>query len=324
MAYYVGAGAQMQIGKESIYGTPVAYTKTVNFLSESIKLAVERKSEDSLVASKAIVGSDIMSKKVAGDFSVILKPEEAGILLAWALGLEAANPTLEVAGSYIHTLTLQAAAGALPSYTMVIDRRAAVKQYAGLKVDSFKLEAKAQDYLRATVGVKGQDEAAGTVNGGLTASSKRAFKFVNGTLTVDGSSFANITSVTLTIANKLTEVENTLTTGLLMPEPIQGTREISVSIEALYDAAAESFRESKYKAGALANVVMQFESPDLIVAGKTFRINIAMPNVDISQADVNVGGRDTIKMSIQGTALAIGATEPITVLTYDGNNAKLA
>jgi hypothetical protein len=324
MAYNNGAGAQMQIGKESTFGTPVSLTKTVNFLSESIKLGVNRKTEDTLLAAKSAGGQDIVSRKVAGDFSVLLKPEEAGILLAWALGLEASNPTLEVAGSYIHTLTAQAAAAALPSYTMVVDRKAAVKQYAGLKVDTFKLDAKSGDYLRATIGVKGQDEAAGTVNSGLTASSKRAFKFVNGTLTVDAVSFANIQSVSLAISNKLTELDPTLGTGLLMPEPVQGTREITINIDALYDSAAESFREAKYKAGATAAIVMQFESPDLIVSGKTYRINVNLPNVDISQCDVNVGGRDVIRMGIQGMALQIGATEPITVQVFDGLNTKLA
>jgi hypothetical protein len=322
MGYNTGAGAGAQVGKETVYGTPVAYTKQLNILNESVKLSVERKEEETLLASKAAGGQDIVSRRVAGDVSVILKPEEAGLLLAWALGLEAANPTLEIAGSYIHTLTAQTALGALPSMTMVIDRKAAVKQYAGCKVNSFKLDAKSGDYLRATVSIKGLDEATGTVNGALIPASKKAFKFVGGTLTVDAVSFANIVGVNLSIDNKLIDVESTLTTGLLAPEPTQGTREITISIDALYDAPADTLRESKYKAGALASIVFMFESPDEIVATKKYRIGFSLPNVDINQCDVNVSGREVIHMQIQGKALQIGSTEPITVTVYDGLNSK--
>jgi hypothetical protein len=317
-----GVGTSLGIGKEASWGTTNTgneATKLLNFISESMKLAVERKEEESLLAATAAGAQDIMGHKVSGDFSVIAKPDELGYLFAWAFGSETVGATDDAyaTGSRKHTFVPCSATDSLPSCTLHVDRKIAIKEYTGCKVSSLKLDAKSGDYLRATVSLKGKAEATGEFATGLSASQLKAFKFLNGTCSIDGAPNTNITGVSLSYDNKLDDGDITLGSGLYSTEPEHSLRDIQVTLDTFYDDTTEGIREDNYKVGATASIAFTFISPSEIASGKPYKFTVTIPNVDVTAADANIGGRDKVKVSLTGKALAIGSTSPITVEYWD-------
>jgi hypothetical protein len=322
MAFNMGVGSKLAIGKESAWGTPVADTMLVNFISESLAAAVSKVEEENLLAAKAAAAYDLMGIKVAGDFSAILKPENAGFFFKAALG--GTDSVVQnqggVTGQHQHTIIAQTAAGVLPSYTAVVDRKQAIKKYSGCKVDSLKMSAKAGDYVRVTLGMKGKDEASGTVTTS-TPPSKKAYKMIGGTLTL-GATAMDIMSVDLDYANALDDGVQTNTSGLYANEPVHGKRKIAITCEVPYDTNSESIRNTNFLTETLlSTVLLHLESPEIIVAASKYRMDITLNNVAVLDAKVNVGGAGLLVMSIKCEATAVSTTEPISAVIYDGTTA---
>jgi len=100
----MGSGGYVGIGKEATYGTAVAPTKFLEFISESIKTSNE------LIPSKAVTASRSRKKmfmgpyKASGDIPLELGPENCGLLLLAALGrVVTTGPGGE--GEYTHVFT---------------------------------------------------------------------------------------------------------------------------------------------------------------------------------------------------------------------------
>jgi hypothetical protein len=319
MPYNMGAGAKLAIGKESAWGTPVADTKLINFTSESFDSAVSKTEEENLLAGKAASAYDLVGIKVAGDFGGILKPEDAGFFMKATLGgTDTCTPNFGgVTGQAQHSIIAAAASGTLPSYTVYVDRKQAIKKYAGCKVDNLKLSAKAGDYVRFTLSMKGKDESSASV-ATTTNPSKKAYKMIGGTLTAGGTAL-DITSVDLDYANALDDGVQTNTSGLYGSEPVHGKRKISIAIDMPYDTNSESLRNTNLLTETvLSTVVLHLESPEIITGASKFRMDLTLANVAITEAKTNVGSAGLLTMSIKGEATAVGATEPITAVIYDG------
>lgn len=323
MAFNTGSGCRVAIGDESAWGVPVADSMLFNFSSESVKPAIEKKQEDNLLASKAAAAYDLTGIKVAGDLAGILKPENAGKLIKWALGgtdTVVANYG-SVTGQYQHTIIAAAAAGVLPAKTVMIDRKSAIKRYSGMKVDSMTIVAKAGDYVRITLSLKGKDESTGTIIS-TTVPSLKAYKFINGTLSLGGQS-AEFTSVTLKVANNLDDGIQTSSSGTYYTEPIHKTRAITLEVELPDCALAETIRTTNRDAETLlSSCVLHLESPAIIASTAKYRIDVTLNNVAVKDAPpANVSSDGILSSTISCEATAVGATEPISVAVYDNQSA---
>lgn len=319
MSYNMGAGARLAIGKESAWGTAVADTMLINFISESLAPTAQKVEEENLLAGKAAAAYDLMGIKVAGDFTAILKPENAGFFFKAAMGGTdvVVNNYGGVTGQQQHTIPLQTASGSNPSYTLIVDRKQAIKKYAGMKVDTMKVSAKAGDYVRVTLGWKGKDESSGSITTS-TPPSLKAYKMIGGTVTAGGTAL-DVTSVDLDIANGLDDGVQTNTSGLYMSEPVHGKRKVSVSIEMPYDTNSEAIRTTNLLAETLlSTVVIHLESPSIIASTSKYRMDITLNNVAVLEASTNVSGVGLLTMSIKGEATAVSTTEPISAVIYDG------
>lgn len=315
MAFHSGAGARFAIGKESAWGTPVADTMLVNFGSESLAPEVTKTEEESVLAALAAAGYDLQTLKVSGDVAFILKPENAGFVMKAALG--GTDTLVLVTGQQQHTIAPAAAAGSMPSYTVLIDRKQVIKQYSGVKVDSLKLEAKAGDYVRATLTLKGKDEAVVASIATLVPPSLKAYKFVGATVVAGGVSL-EVTGITFDYANQLEDGPQTSGTGVYLSEPIHGKRKASVTLELPYGSAAEAIQVTNLLTDTvLSSVVLHFESPALIATTYKYRMDITLNNVAVLGCKTNVGDTGVLMTTINGEATEVGATAPISVVVYD-------
>lgn len=318
MAFNKGAGATCAIGKESAWGTAVADTLLLNFASETLGVNPKKVEEESLLASKAKAALDLMALSASGDVVLILKPENAGFIMKAALG--GTDTVTNPSGQYLHTIPAQSATGSIPSYTIFVNRKQAIKKYSGSKVASLKLSAKVGDYVRATVSWKCKDEAAGTIATSAVPS-KKAYKMIGATLTVGGVAM-EITSVDLGIDNQLDDGLQTNVSGLYITEPVHGQRVITISWEMPDCAASQTLRDTNFLAETVvASIVLHLESPEIITGAYKYRMDITLNNVAITEAKVNVSGKDIITMSCAGEATAVGSTEPISAAIYDNASA---
>lgn len=314
MAYNTGAGTKVAIGKESVWGTAVADTMLINFTSESMDSEATKTEEENLLAATSVAAYDLMGIKVAGDISAVLKPENAGFFMKAALG--GTDTLTSVTGQAVHTMAMQTAAAALPSYTIFVDRKQAIKKYSGCKVNVLKLIAKAGDYIRATLSFKGKDEATGTITSTAVPSLK-AYKFIGGTVNAGGTAL-DVTSAELSYENQLEDGPQTNTSGLYASEHMHAKRKITVAIEMPFETNAEAIRNTNLLTETvLSSVVLHFESPAFIATTYKYRMDITLNNVAVLEAKVAVGGAGILTMSIKGEATAVGATAPCAVVVYD-------
>lgn len=315
---YSGTGSKVEIGKEAVYGTPVAGVKNANILSESIRLNANKTVEDTLVAAKTASGKLLMGLDVSGYFTGILKPENAGYLLHLALGgTDTVSLDTPVAGATTHQIVAAAANGTMPSFTTIVDRRVSIKKYSGCKMQSFKLEGAAGDYVRYTASILAKDEAAGTLAG--IALALKSFKTVNATLTIGGTSIS-AKKVTLNIGNALQEVGQTYGTGLYKAEPIHGTREITIDVELNYETVVDTIDTANYQTDTVVgSVVWTMESPSYVTGTTPYKVTVTLNNVVIDGIERNVNGAAIIPARITGTATTVSSTEPISAAVIDGH-----
>lgn len=313
---YTGSGTSLQIGKESAWGTSVAGVKNANMTSESIKLTADKKTEDTLVASKNSTARLLMGLTVGGDFSGILKPEFAGYLLYLVLGgTDTVVTGTPVTGANTHTMVAAAANGILPAFTTIVDRRAAVKKYSGCKIDSFTLEGAVADFVKYTASIKAKDEATGTL-AVLSANALASFKSIAATLAIGGTSYP-VKKVTLKHSNNLADTGQTYGSGLYVTEPVLSTRADQVDIELLHSADVDTISTTYGQTDTNVAIVWHIESPSMVTGTTPYGITITLPNVSLDVPDANVGGKDLISAKLTGYAQSVSSTEAVSVVVVD-------
>ncbi len=314
MSFNTGAGARVAIGKESVWGTPVADTMLINFSSESMAPEITKTEEESLLAGYGPAAFDLMSFKASGDISAVLKPENAGYLMYAAMG--GTDTVTAPSGQQMHSLVMQTASAALRSFTIYVDRKQAIKKYSGCKLATLKISAKAGDYVKVTMSWKGKDEASGTIATSAVPSLK-AYKFIGATVTAGGTAL-DVTGFELTYDNNLEEGPQTNTSGLYATEPAHGKRKITLTIDMPYETNAETIYATNFLTEAvLSSIVLHLESPSIIATTYKYRMDITLNNVAITAQKHNVGAAGIITTSITGEATEVGATKPMTAVIYD-------
>jgi hypothetical protein len=319
-----GQDSKLQVGAELTWGTGVAPTVAVDFTGESLKQNVIKNEEDALLGQVATGRLDTMGYKVDGDFSMIIKPDNIGLLLSAALGAEAPASAVNVGSTvYDHTFSCLAmtSSNSLPSLTIVVDRKAKVAGYISCKVNSMSLEAKVNDYLRATFSVIGRNEQSDALES-LAISTKRPFLFRDGNITVDGSNYADVTGATVQVSNNLEDDIFTMDSSAYMQEIEPQKREITINLDALYSTNTNTTRENKFIAGATAALVLTFVSTESPDSGYYYTLTITCPVCYVTEAHPMVSGPERIQIPMTLKATQNASNQPITVTLRDGIGSK--
>lgn len=311
MSFITGTGSSLQIGKEPAFGTAVVPSTLVDITSESIKVSVEKGDEGSLLASKTPMNRDLLGVSVEGSMSFILRPECAGLLLHAATGGADLCEQIEESGVYTHTMGLCGVNEALPGLTVIVDRKAAVKQYAGCTVSALSLDCAAGDYVKGSLDIKGINEEVGSLNGGITGFAVPSYRCTTATFQIGGVTY-DISSASVKIDNALETAPKTYASGLYAGRPQHGKRSVTLSFEIPYSADVESLKSTYLTAETNASVSLRFAS-----SAPDHAINITMPHVSIGDVDASVSGTGILSSSISGEALTVGSDEPITVVITD-------
>jgi hypothetical protein len=316
VSFLTGSGASLQFGKESTFGTGVTPSALVDITSESLKLSVEKSDEGSLLASKTPQARDLMGISAGGSVSFILRPEFAGLLVHAALGGADTAAQVGSTGKYTHTMNLCGANADLPSLTLVVNRKAAVKQYPGCTISSLSLDCAAGDYVKGGIEVKGVKEETGTLAAGLTGFTIPSYRCTSAVFTIGGTTF-DISSASFKVDNAIEDAPKTYASGLYPGQPQHGQRSVTISFEIPYSASVDALKGTYLTTEANASVVLTFGSSN---TDCTFEITI--PNLAINDIDASVGGTGLISATVAGEALSVGNDEPVTIVITDKTSAE--
>lgn len=324
MGMITGQGAVLQLGQESSWGTKVSPTVALNFTSEAFKPGVERKEEDSLVGQATSSGFDIMAKNATFSWEQLAKPENIGFVLGCALGVEETVEENGDTGTYKHTFKLLKPAlnASLKKFTAVVNRHVHVKAYTGCKIDTLKISCAQKDYMRLSVSGKAKAEETATVVSSLAIPNKKGFKFIGGSVSVDNTDFADVTSIEWNLSNNLDDGEQTTGSGIYGTEPEPQKRSVTATLGCLFTSNANTIRENKFVQDATSNVVLRFESPEDAASGTKYSVSIKMPLFVLDSCDANVESAEKLKMTMSGTAIEDSSNEAVTIELIDSKNSK--
>lgn len=315
MAFLTGAGAGLQIGKEAAFGTAVRPAVLVDITGESIKASVEKGDAGSLLASKTALSRDLLGVSAGGSFSFILRPESAGLILHAALGGADGCVQDGDTGKYAHTLHLCGANDSLPSLTVVVNRKAAVKKYAGCTVSSLSLDCAAGDYVKGSVDLKGVREESGELNPELSGFTIPSYRCTSAAFTVGGESF-DISSASFKLDNALEDAPRTYASGLYPGQPQHGTRSVTLSFDIPYSAQVETLKGTYLITEQNASVALTFTS-----SNQDFKVQISIPNLSVNDVSSSVSGTGIISATVAGEALSVGSAEPLEIVITDRTSA---
>jgi hypothetical protein len=319
MGMRIGQGGQIQAGFETTWGTPVTPDFNISPKSESLKYTADKKEEESLVGGRASRGMQTLGSKVEGDISILFKPDELGHLLAWSMGDETATDLESGATTATRHTFEPVEDGATPKATVVIDRKVAVDRYTSCKVDSFKLSGAAGGFIEGSVSLRGYDEDTGAIEAGISKSTKKAWRFVDAAVKIDGVSIgALVQGFDIEVGNGLESDLYTLASGTKMSE-IEFTKlSVSASLDLLYETQSQALHAGKYKSDTAAEVEITLTSPDEVESGYNYELVITLPVAQISESSFNLADAGRIKHSMKFTGLEDESNSAIVFELVDG------
>jgi hypothetical protein len=321
-----GRQAQLQIGEQTDWSTAVTPGVAIDFESETLEYMPMYIESPALLGLATTSRMDVAGVKTEGGWTQIVNPDNIGLLLGATFGAEA-SAALTQAGSaaYDHVFSPISAgvSATLPKLTVRVNRIVKVMGYIGTKIDNMTLTAASQDYLKAEFSCRGYDEDEGQSIGTGSISTKRPFQFIDGTIQVDDTTYAEVTNFSMSYANNLENDLFTMDGTDKMREIEPQGREITFSIDVLYSSTTEETRSTKFKTGSVADLKATFESTELVSAGDfPYRLHLHAPNCYITSASPNVGGPDRITKTLELKATQQFGSEAVTASLRDGQDTK--
>jgi hypothetical protein len=313
MANFSGEDTRLQIGRETTWGTGVAPTAEIDMISEEFGEEMTMATEPSLVGKATEGRSDIMGKKVPGGFTMLVKPDNIGLVLACALGSETGAGSLVGSGVYDHTFSLiTGSATMLPKFTAVVNKKAGVFGYVSNKIKTLAFEMANNDYLKAKVTTMGRQEQADGLET-LTLSSLRAFNFNDLLVEIDDVAMGEVVSCSITVENGLEDDLFVADGSEYMIEIDRQRRVVTVEMEVLYSAAINTLRTDKYKAGADVKLELIFTG-DVAAGAYSYSLKFELLNAYITACKPVIGGPERMRLPMTFKAAAIGSDQPLTAV----------
>jgi hypothetical protein len=327
-----GSLTRFGIGKESVYGTAVAVSKSYEIMSEDFTGKYERTNAEALSGS-FVMRADRFSVVAKGaEGSVTLEPLTRGFgdWLAAMTGQVATTGPVETA-AYTHTATIASLTGKnLTVQVLRADESGTLRPwtYEGGKVTNFEFSNSVDQTLRCTIGMDFEKESnpdapagvyLGTTLVGLsTPVGSNVFTWAEGSITIGGTAY-DISEVTIGVDNALNVDRYFINTPALKREPIQdGKREITWSFTSTY--ADNTFWEkvsSATIAGTYAELRAKWTGLVSIPGTSTPLypcIEIVIPVARFDEGGPTVGGEGMLEQSFSGVGLYDGTLSPISII----------
>jgi hypothetical protein len=300
------------------YGTTASMQRQIKIASEDFKFNPSKKQEGVLTGNVGASYFQTMGIRTENSLSFLARPDDIGIFLKAAFGVEGTPDTDNGVTTHRFTPVGNGLTSYLPSMTFMLDKKTDVFVYTGCKINSLSFSAAQEDFLNVDLEMYGKDELTGGTLSSLTPSPLKAFVFHGGKVSLAGVEMADITSISFSYNNNLENTLQTTSTGLYYKEPQPNTREINVDLEMLYGSDAETWRRNWFKTDDVLSVKLEFESVEEITAGNPYTLTIEVPAAQCSEASMAVGDANGIKQSATLVGIDNSVNTLITVTLKNG------
>jgi hypothetical protein len=336
MATGSGLDAQLVLGSESVWGTPIVPSRAYEFISESLKMepswleptalrsGVKYKREARVRQSRRTVSGDVVVEHSTKGMGLLWKHALASALSAPVqIASTTAYRQAHVPGDYRGLgLTIQVGrpepgSGAVKPFT-----------YTGCKVGSWEFSVRDQEIPQMTLTLDGKDEL---TSAGLVVPSYLAgtgvFDFSQASLRLGGTvdTTGGVTSITggqaiATIVREMsvsgevpmaTERFGLGNAGLKAEQLENGTPTITGSFGAEFD---EDELYDAFSNNLTIPVQMDLVGAEIGTTGQYETVSVIMPACKMKAAAPNVGGPDLVEMSTDFEAYSDGINPPIQVM----------
>jgi hypothetical protein len=328
MGLITGNEYTVQYGIEAAaaYGTAVVPTK------EILVTKVDAKVQRDLKETGENTGGQIANKGYSAarstelSLSFLARPDQLGDWLFCAMGKEAAVSASGDGHAHTFTLSKPSAAESLPSMTIVVDFKTAIKGYNGCKVESLKINAASGDLLKVDVTLRGLDEAVDTLET-LTPSALAPMRFSGATFQVDTVPFL-CDNVSFELTNNLDKTKSTIALAeaatMYYDAPEPQVRGIAVTGNALYSAAVETLRDGHFlDAGdVIVATVLNFKGAAYHDA-EVYNLSLTIPSMQIQEDPLPGFTLQKLMSSISLKAVQSATGEPLTAVLINESDALI-
>lgn len=309
--------------EETVYGTFVAPTNFVEFVSEGVSGKYERIESEGLRSGNQVLRSDrwaVNPKGAEGDLKLECLDVGLDLFLKHALGSISAG--LPTGGFTVHTATLGDLKGKSLSVKIGrVDAGGAIRpfDYTGGKIKSWELSNSVDGIAMLSLDM----DFATTVTAGAAATpaypalSAQLFTFVSGAVTIGGTSFA-VADFSLKGDNKLKTDRYALrgASSTAKREPLaEGLRDLTFDIKGEFEDLTQVNRVASATAGgATAAIVATWDTP------QGGQLSVSIPFGRFDEHSFNVDGAKILDLGLTGKVTTDGTAQPITV-TYKAKSA---
>ena len=284
-----------KFGKESVYGTPVAGSVTVPIIKESLSLkhgSIRSKTVDSRALTKSVGGP----KLVGGGWEQYLNYANCGLSLAAVFGSEAySSPDTGVG---LHKFTYNALT--LPSLTARIGLHDVKEKIChGIGIDTFKLEASPDDFLKAIFGVVGEDITDDTVDAAPSFSTQD-YATVTNTFTLAGSA-ATPENLEITVKNNLKKNNHNITSRTL-PRLELGELDITGKMSIRFLAATHL---DNFLAGTRVKLIAKWQGA--LITGTSYNfLQVTLDSIEYDASEAFVDKQKRLVEDLPFTVVKVG------------------
>lgn len=313
--------AQLGIGAETTYATPVTVTRFQEFISESVTPEVITAESNALRASGLYRRTNGYCRSVSGyGGSVSFEPltKGFGIWLKYMLGTVATSGATDSA--YTHTFTSGSLCGAETSFTLQVNRPVGACgttpqafTYSGGKVASWKMSMSVGGLLTVDLTLLFAD---GTTATALATASyptgAEPFCWGGASIKVNGT-IVPVDDWSVEVDNMLKDDRRSIQASTARGEPVRdGIPTITANFTCDWSGLTHY---NALTAGTLVSFEALCTNPTLIGTTSTPELKITVPKVRIDEAGTSVSGVEMLKESVAGQGLYDGTNQAITV-TY--------
>lgn len=314
-----GLAAQIGFVEEVTYGTYLAPTRFLEFVSEGVAQSIERIESEAIRAGTTLLRSDRWAPGrvgIGGDVELEVATKGFGLLFKHMLGSSVITTPGGGTLTRDHTHVLADLFG--KSLTVQVGRPSVAGtvhpfSYSGCKVASWELSNEVDGILKLTLTLDGQVEVTAQALGAASYPANDALLvYTGGAIQVAAGAF-DVKNISISGDNGLDTERYFIraTSPQLKKEPIQASfTEISGTMEVEF---TDLTAYNRFVNGTVASVTATWTGP-LIEGALNYGVTVTLPAVRFDGETPNVDGPEILSQSIPFKVLDGLASPPITIL----------
>jgi hypothetical protein len=311
----VTAKSQLMLAEEATFGVYATPNRAFEFTGEGIDWSRERIESRAWRAGQRVISAARWKPgriSVGGSLDLEVANKGFGILFKHALGAIATSTPGGATSTRDHKATLGDLKGkSLTIQVGIEDRGGVVRPFSflGCKITTWELRCAVGELLTMSLGILGRDlDTSQTLETPVYPSGQELFSFVEGSLTVGGSSVP-VREFAISGDNRLPDDDYAFGSALRRDVPEPALRQITGTFNADFDGLTEF---NRFKNGTEAQLLLRFEA-SVIEASYRYTVQITA-NVRYDGEAPKVSGPEETRQPIAFAVTAPATGEPIEIL----------